>query len=72
MLVHWRIPSMKRLGVYGWDANRSQGTQHEATRDINIHPLDGTLALQRLLTNYRTRDFLSQPFISFEQFYIQQ
>ena len=42
MLVHHRVPSMKRLGAlllaHGWDASPSQGTQHEATRSITTPP----------------------------------
>ena len=38
MLVHHRIPSIKRLGVLllppGWDASPSQDTQHEVIRSI--------------------------------------
>ena len=38
MLVHHRIPSMKRLKVLlllpGWDASPSQDTQHEETKSI--------------------------------------
>ena len=42
MLVHHRVPSMKRLGVLllppGWDASPSQGTQHEVTRSFTTSP----------------------------------
>ena len=42
VLVHHRVPSMKRLGILvlppGWDAGPSQGTQHEATRNVTIPP----------------------------------
>ena len=45
MLVHYRLPNMKQLGVLllppGWDASPSQGTQHEATRSITTAPWMG-------------------------------
>ena len=42
MLVYHRVLSIKPLGVLllfpGWDASPSQGTQHEATRNIATLP----------------------------------
>ena len=39
MVVHHRIPSIKRPGVlllpHGWDTSPSQDTQHEATSSIS-------------------------------------
>ena len=48
MVVHHRVPSMKRLGVLlplppslEWDASASEGTKHEATRGIALAPRVG-------------------------------
>ena len=43
MLVHHRVPSMKRLWALlspppGWDASPSQDAQHEATESITAPP----------------------------------
>ena len=66
MLVHYRVPRMKQLGVLllspGGDANPSQGTQHEETRSITDYsPLDGMLVHHKVPQHEENKSITTTP-----------